>query len=70
MTILQMPSLPLDASGYPVRHKGAMDKAAVTLRELMNEVLEHGHWLHQTDAEWLITNVMEVYWHHLRREQR
>ena len=66
MSVLQMPSLPLDASGYPVRHTGAMDKATDTLMDLVNDLPESVYFLNRTDAEWVMSCVMAAYWRAVR----
>lgn len=66
MSVLHMPLLPLDASGYPVQHALAKVKAGERLMDLVNDCDGLYH-LTATDADWIVSEILYVYLHHCRR---
>jgi hypothetical protein len=68
--LLQMPALQLDGNGLPRGHYDAMDIAAQTLRQWVNDLPESVYFLNRTDAEDVADVMIRAYLTTVKREQR
>ena len=68
--LLQMPALKLDANALPVGHYDALDVAAQTLRQWVNDLPESVYFLNRTDAEDVTDMMLRAYLTAVKREQR
>ena len=62
-----MSTLQLDPNGLPLGHEHAKDAAARELAEMMNELPDSVYHLNGTDADWVMSNVLQRYLVELKR---
>ena len=67
LSLYPVRSIPLDANGFPIRHREAKDAAVTLFQEMVNELPESVYHLNYTDAEWIAGQMLLRYLGELER---